>query len=131
MFECLFFLRNRFQFSLSVFAPLTSTQQIKEEISNKNSVLRILKADGGQTESVTCSLLKLFFYKKFIYDKIVCIFRLVLKCLLLARKEKLTGILTGLTGQSKNLDPIGRSTRPISISAPNGQPKTNFLTGLS
>ena len=49
------------------------------------------------------------------------IFRLVIKCLLVARKENLTGFSTGLTGRSKNLDPTGnltgRSTRPVSISA--------------
>ena len=47
-------------------------------------------------------------------------FRLVLRCLLLARKENLTGVSTGLTGRSKNLVPTGnptdRSTRPVSIS---------------
>ena len=52
--------------------------------------------------------------------KYICIFRLVLRCLLVARKENLTGISTGLTGRSKNLDPTGnptsRSTRPVSIS---------------
>ena len=45
----------------------------------------------------------------------------VLRCLLVARKENLTGVSTGLTARSKNLDttgnPIGRSTRPISISS--------------
>ena len=35
------------------------------------------------------------------------IFRLVLRCLLVARKENLTGFSTGLTGRSKNLDPNG------------------------
>ena len=34
----------------------------------------------------------------------MCIFRLVLKCLLVARKENLIGVSTGLTGRSKNLD---------------------------
>ena len=33
--------------------------------------------------------------------------RLVFRCLLVARKENLTGFSTGLTGQSKNLDPTG------------------------
>ena len=39
--------------------------------------------------------------------------RLVLKCLLVARKENLTGVSTGLTGRSKNLDPTdaGRPDR--------------------
>ena len=49
-------------------------------------------------------------------------FRLVLRCLLVARKENLTGFSTGLTGRSKNLDstsnPTGRSTRPVFISGP-------------
>ena len=44
----------------------------------------------------------------------------MLRCLLVARKENLTGVSTGLTGRSKNLDPTGnptgRSTRPVSIS---------------
>ena len=34
-------------------------------------------------------------------------FRLVLKCLSVARRENLTGFSTGLTGRSKNLDPTG------------------------
>ena len=41
----------------------------------------------------------------------------MLRCLLVARKESLTGVSTGLTGRSKNLDPTGRSTQPVSISA--------------
>ena len=51
MSKCLLFLRNRFPFSL----PLTYSlhQQIKDEISNKNSVFPILEADGRQIESVT------------------------------------------------------------------------------
>ena len=52
--------------------------------------------------------------------KYISIFRLVLRCLLVARKESLTGFSNGLTGRSKNLDPTGnptgRSTRPVSIS---------------
>ena len=39
--------------------------------------------------------------------KYICIFRLLLTCFLVARKENLTGFLTGLTGRWKNLDPIG------------------------
>ena len=35
------------------------------------------------------------------------IFRLVLRCILVARKVNLTGVSTGLTGRSKNLDPTG------------------------
>ena len=31
----------------------------------------------------------------------------MLRCLLVARKEYLTGVLTGLTGRSKNFDPTG------------------------
>ena len=50
--------------------------------------------------------------------KYIGIFRLVLRCLLVARKENSTGFSTGLTDRSKNLDPTGRSTRPVSISGP-------------
>ena len=39
--------------------------------------------------------------------KYVSIFWLVLGCLLVARKDNLTGFSTGLTGRSKNLDPTG------------------------
>ena len=42
--------------------------------------------------------------------KYISIFRLVLRCLLVARKENSTGFSTGLTGRSKNLDPIGNPT---------------------
>ena len=49
--------------------------------------------------------------------KYVSIFWLVLRCFLVARKENSTGFSTGLTGRSKNLDPTGRSTRLVSISA--------------
>ena len=55
-FECLnvyFFLETASNFRFPFSLRLLVHQQIKEEISNKNSVLRILKADGGQTESVT------------------------------------------------------------------------------
>ena len=51
--------------------------------------------------------------------KYISIFRLVFRCLLVARKANLTGISTGLTGRSKNLDPTGnptgRSTRPVPV----------------
>ena len=53
--------------------------------------------------------------------KYISTFRLVLRCLLVARKENSNGFSTGLTGRSKNLDPTGnptgRSIRPVSISA--------------
>ena len=39
--------------------------------------------------------------------KYISIFRLVLRRLLVARKENSTGFSTGLTGRSKNLDPTG------------------------
>ena len=39
--------------------------------------------------------------------KYISIFRLVLRYFLVARKENLTGVSTGLTGRSKNLDPTG------------------------
>ena len=48
--------------------------------------------------------------------KYIRIFRLVLRCLLVARKENSTGFSTGLIGRLKNHDPTGRSTRPVSIS---------------
>ena len=58
-----------------------------------------------------CGLLILFFFiKSFIYNKFICVLQLLLKCLLVARKENLTGVSTGLTGQSKNLDPTGNLT---------------------
>ena len=51
--------------------------------------------------------------------KYVSTFRLVLRCLLVARKENSTGFSTGLTGRSKNLDPTGnptdRSARPVPV----------------
>ena len=61
----------------------------------------------------SCGLLILFFFYKEFH---IYVFRLVLKCLLVARKKNLTGVSTGLNGRSKNLDPTGRSTRPVSIS---------------
>ena len=46
-------------------------------------------------------------------------FRLVLGCLLVVRKENLTGASTGLIGLSKNIDPTGnpsgRLTRPVPV----------------
>ena len=51
--------------------------------------------------------------------KYISIFWFVLKCLLVARKDNLTGFSTGSTGRSKNLDPtgnpIGLSTRPVPV----------------
>ena len=38
------------------------------------------------------------------------IFWLVLRCLLVPKKENLSGFSTGLTGRSKNLDPTGNPT---------------------
>ena len=71
--------------------------------------------------------------------KYISIFRLMLRCLLVGRKENLTGFSTGLTGRSKNLDPTGnptgRSTRPVPVDptsfhlwpgAPRSDPKTFF-----
>ena len=52
---------------------------------------------------------------------------MVLRCLSVARKDNSTGFPTGLTCRSKNLDPTGRSTRPVSISAP----KCAVAPGLS
>ena len=65
--------------------------------------------------------------------KYIAIFRLVLRCLLVARKEISTVFSTGLTGRLKNLDPAGnptgQSTRPVSISGPRSfwGPQNNFL----
>ena len=60
-----------------------------------------------------------FLLKVLFMIKYISIFRLVLKCLLVARKDNLTGFSTGLTGRSKNLDPTGkptgRSTQPVPI----------------
>ena len=42
--------------------------------------------------------------------KYISIFWMMLRCLLAARKKNLTGFSTGLTGQSKNLDPTGNPT---------------------
>ena len=42
--------------------------------------------------------------------KYICIFQLGLRCLLVARKENLTGVSTGLTGRSKNVDLTGNLT---------------------
>ena len=42
--------------------------------------------------------------------KYISIFRLVLRFLLVARKENSTGFSTGLTGRSKNLDPTSNPT---------------------
>ena len=47
--------------------------------------------------------------------KYISVFRLVRRFLLVARKDNLTGISTGLTGRSKNLDPTGRSTRLVPV----------------
>ena len=61
--------------------------------------------------------------------KYTIIFQLLLRCLLVARKENSTGFSTGLTGRSKNLDPTGnptgRSTRPVSISESDVQRNPN------
>ena len=51
--------------------------------------------------------LVLAFLKKYVY---ICIFRLMLRCFFVARKKNLTGLSTGLTGRSKNLDPTGNLT---------------------
>ena len=39
--------------------------------------------------------------------KYIGIFRLVLRCVLFARKVNMIGVSTGLTGRSKNLNPTG------------------------
>ena len=57
-----------------------------------------------------CDLLMPFFINYFKKHISVYTFRLVFKCILVARKENLTGFFTGLTGRSKNLDPAGDPT---------------------
>ena len=61
-----------------------------------------------------------FVYRKF-YNKIHMYILVGVRCLLVARKKNLTGVSTGLTDPSKNLDPThyptGRSTRPVSLPA--------------
>ena len=53
-------------------------------------------------------MLIMFFLQKALFIiKCICIFRLVLRCLVVARKENLTGFSSGLTGRLKNLDPTG------------------------
>ena len=51
--------------------------------------------------------------------KYLSVFWLVVRRLLVAKNENLTGFSTGLTGRSKNLDPTGnptgRSTRPVPV----------------
>ena len=42
--------------------------------------------------------------------KYISKFRLVHKCLLVARKKNFTGFSTALTGRSENLDPTGNPT---------------------
>ena len=37
----------------------------------------------------------------------------MLKCILVARKENLTGFSTDLTSRSKNLDPTGNPDQPV------------------
>ena len=51
--------------------------------------------------------------------KYISIFRLVLRCILVARKDNLTGFSTGLTNRSKNLDPTGN---PTGAGRPDGFP---------
>ena len=58
--------------------------------------------------------------------KYVNIFRLVLRCLLVAKKENLTGFLTGLIGPSKNLDPAGAG-RPVRFQSL----RVSFLASLN
>ena len=53
----------------------------------------------------------MFFLQKVLFMiKYISVFRLVRRFLLVVRKENLTGISTGLTGRSKNLDPTGNPT---------------------
>ena len=63
--------------------------------------------------------------------KYVSIFRLVLKCLLVARKENLTGASTGLIGRSKNLKKFdwcfNRPDRPVDLT---GAGRPNWFRSL-
>ena len=63
--------------------------------------------------------------------KYISIVWLVLICLLVARKENLTGFSTGLTGRSKNLDPTGN---PIGAGRPDRFPslvhETSTIKGV-
>ena len=54
-----------------------------------------------------CGLLILLFVKKFIYNKIcsICTFPLVLRCLIVARKDSLAGVSTGLTEKIRTKKP--------------------------
>ena len=56
-------------------------------------------------KSVVC--LYCFFWEILCIIKYICIFQLVLRCFLVAKKENLTGVSIGLTGRSKNLNPTG------------------------
>ena len=55
--------------------------------------------------------------------KYISVIRLVLRCILVARKENLTRVSTGLTGRSKNLDPTVNPTgfHRVEILRPAGQ----------
>ena len=53
---------------------------------------------------------KAVFHKLFKNHMSVCVSRLAFQCILVAKKENLTVFLTGLTPQSKNLDPTGDPT---------------------
>ena len=62
------------------------------------------------------------FHKLFKKHISVCKFRSVIRCILVARKENLTGFLTG---RSKNLDPTG--ALPVPISAPDLPLRQRYL----
>ena len=66
-----------------------------------------------------------FLYKVLYTKKYIRIFRLLLKCLLAARKENLTCVSTGSTGRSKNLDPTGFHLCSA-LKVKNKQKRTNF-----
>ena len=64
--------------------------------------------------------------------KYINIFRLVLRCLLVARKENLTGVSTGFTGRSKNFNPTGNPTgagRPDQIPSLISTPSLREIMG--
>ena len=66
-----------------------------------------------------------FLHKVLYTKKYIRIFRLLLKCLLAARKENLTCVSTGSTGRSKNLDPTGFHLCSA-LKVKNKQKRTNF-----
>ena len=59
-----------------------------------------------------CDFVMPFLINYFKKHKSVCIFWLVFRCILVAKKENLTGFLTGLTGLTGRLDRPVKESRP-------------------